>query len=128
MNKERIKMWIDALRSDEYVQGRGKLCNNGRYCCLGVATALYIQVENEHGNIQPLNLLDGLYMPLIVAEWYGIPKELLSYRDQVVAYDGFMGRNSWSLWLMNDQLNKNFKEIADVIEARLLNDGYLKEE
>jgi hypothetical protein len=32
--------WIAALRSGEYEQGRGSLCRNGRYCCLGVACAV----------------------------------------------------------------------------------------
>jgi hypothetical protein len=28
--------WIEALRSGKYEQGKGKLCKNGNYCCLGV--------------------------------------------------------------------------------------------
>ena len=30
------KKWVAALRSGEYKQGKAALCNNGRYCCLGV--------------------------------------------------------------------------------------------
>ena len=29
--------WLTALRSGDYQQGEGEFCNNGKYCCLGVA-------------------------------------------------------------------------------------------
>lgn len=29
--------WLQALESGYYQQGQGKLCDNERYCCLGVA-------------------------------------------------------------------------------------------
>ena len=34
---EFIKLWCQALRSGEYKQGEGMLCQNNKYCCLGVA-------------------------------------------------------------------------------------------
>lgn len=34
--KENRKKWVDALRSGEYEQGRGFLCKEEKYCCLGV--------------------------------------------------------------------------------------------
>ena len=30
------KLWVKALRSGKYKQGRNALCHAGRYCCLGV--------------------------------------------------------------------------------------------
>ena len=34
------RLWIDALRSGEYKQGKGALQNGDRFCCLGVACAV----------------------------------------------------------------------------------------
>ena len=43
MNKTLIKRWVRALRSGDYIQGKGYLCTsnansnaNTKYCCLGV--------------------------------------------------------------------------------------------
>jgi hypothetical protein len=36
MTPEQKQKWIEALRSGKYKQGRGKLCEKGEYCCLGV--------------------------------------------------------------------------------------------
>ena len=36
MTKELKKKWLDALRSGEYTQGRGRLRYANQYCCLGV--------------------------------------------------------------------------------------------
>lgn len=30
------RIWVKALKSGEFEQGRGKLAGHGRYCCLGV--------------------------------------------------------------------------------------------
>lgn len=30
------RIWVKALKSGEFEQGRGKLVGHGRYCCLGV--------------------------------------------------------------------------------------------
>jgi hypothetical protein len=36
MNPDKKKMWIDALLSGEYKQGRGALKYKNGYCCYGV--------------------------------------------------------------------------------------------
>lgn len=36
MQPEWKAKWLDALKSGEYLQGRGRLCVGGQYCCLGV--------------------------------------------------------------------------------------------
>jgi hypothetical protein len=36
MNPEVKSMWVEALRSNDYLQGRGALNRNGLFCCLGV--------------------------------------------------------------------------------------------
>ena len=45
--KEARQLWIDALRSGDYEQTRETLCEDGRYCCLGVACEVAIQNEPE---------------------------------------------------------------------------------
>ena len=43
---ENAKLWVEALRSGEYEQGRGALCTIDepkKNCCLGVACELYIR-------------------------------------------------------------------------------------
>lgn len=39
--RKEIKLWIEALRSGEYKQGRGRLEDRAGYCCLGVACKLF---------------------------------------------------------------------------------------
>ena len=46
MNEAVKTKWIEALLSEEYLQGKGCLKRGEEYCCLGVLTELYIQ---EHG-------------------------------------------------------------------------------
>ena len=46
MNPEVKQKWIDALRSDKYEQGSGKLRSVTGYCCLGVLCDLYSQEHN----------------------------------------------------------------------------------
>ena len=36
MDQRIKKRWIKALRSGEYEQGRGQLCKDNKFCCLGV--------------------------------------------------------------------------------------------
>lgn len=36
MKKSIMTKWVKALRSGEYKQGFGYLCNEGNHCCLGV--------------------------------------------------------------------------------------------
>lgn len=48
MNKEVKKLWIDALTSGEYKQGKEALRNTSdEYCCLGVLCDIYAKVKGE---------------------------------------------------------------------------------
>jgi hypothetical protein len=46
MLNENAKKWVAALRSGRFDQGRGRLCIDGKHCCLGVAYRVYAE-ENE---------------------------------------------------------------------------------
>lgn len=75
MLNENAKLWIEALRSGEYEQGRDKLQSEKGYCCLGVAASVY---EKSTGNTLvkcpegrlPGEWLDESYLP--VKQWLGL--------------------------------------------------------
>lgn len=49
MKKKIAKQWVEALRSGEYKQANGRLCDGGtKFCCLGVLTELFIQHKHEN--------------------------------------------------------------------------------
>lgn len=77
VHKERVRLWVDALRSGEYSQARNRLYDptNGGYCCLGVATEVCL--KNHEGHFDPLTVLtvaesiNSAYLPRDeVSEWY----------------------------------------------------------
>ena len=111
MKKSIMKKWVKALRSGEYEQGKGVLCRIGDkhdyFCCLGVLTDIYMQ-EIGDLNISTLGK-DIRYdfsigdLPPKVRKWSGVKS-------------GFGSFNQTSLSYLNDSWNKDFKEIADIIE------------
>jgi len=47
MKLEVKKLWIEALRSGKYEQGRGALNKDGKFCCLGVLCDLAVKAGVE---------------------------------------------------------------------------------
>jgi len=108
MDKELKKKWVDALRSGKYEQGRGYLCNEGLYCCVGV-----------------------------LAEIKGIPKHKAEASDSLYLYQGQKNMlpaiTLYELGLTDDKVHvlvdmndgghnhngKSFIEIANYIERYL---------
>lgn len=94
-NKERIKLFIEALESGRYIQGQGTLArfiwdpetqkrtSLVEYCCLGVACEVAIArngpVQREDGNDRIVyrdtetDRGDSWALPESVVEWYGFP-------------------------------------------------------
>ena len=123
MNARVKKMWLKALRSGEYEQGKGYLRNldEDTYCCLGVLCDLAIKDgvvinESESTFSYPhprVSLYDGVcsMLPYNVREW-----AQLEYSDPRV-------RNgndpNWTLAGLNDSNNYAFNDIADIIEEQL---------
>jgi len=110
MNPEVKKLWIEALRSGNYSQGKFSLrTKDDKYCCLGVLCELAVKSEI-------------------------IPPATLAHRENPYNYH-YDGQNKnpskkvreWSgldsrigeLIGMNDHCNKTFPEIADWIEENL---------
>lgn len=105
-----IKLWIDALRSGEYKQGRRKLKNGDTYCCLGVLCDLYAK-ETGKGKWREDDqfLTDGrtsaFNLPLDVMKWAG-----------VCLSEGRFAYGGKSLVALNDE-GKSFSDIAEIIES-----------
>lgn len=103
-----IDVWINALRSDKYTQGRQKLRNGNAFCCLGVLCDI-ISPEGwfygKHGRVDfhGVRLFESNYPHHLFSK--GIPD----------CFD--------KLANMNDS-GRNFREIANVIEE-YKNDGTL---
>jgi hypothetical protein len=119
----RIKeLWIAALESGEYKQGRGVLRDGDAFCCLGVLCDLH-RKETGGGEWLSKNEFDCLQLAIIpssattyvssvpsnslwpVQSWAG-----LKSRDPSVAGS--------SLSYLNDN-GSSFKEIAEIIRREL---------
>lgn len=119
MNQEIKEMWVAALRSGEYEQGRRQLCSiDGKMCCLGVLSDLYIKITGQ-------------------AKWaddgttflWDNGEEKLVLPDPVRAWAGLASNNpmvgSHTLSTYNDGVNAagvrphSFADIADLIERYL---------
>lgn len=114
MNPEIKKLWVEALRSGAYNQGKNRLRNlNNEFCCLGVLCDLHAKAHGndwtyEDGQIRYVTYLtQGSALPQPVTNWAGI--SLYGH------YDGDEG-NFNSLTRLNDIFGFTFNEIADVIE------------
>jgi hypothetical protein len=114
------QQWVDALRSGNYLQGRGELvsCDN-EYCCLGVLTDLY---AIEHGleftvNTEHLkNQANNDMLSREVMRWAGLDECNPSISSSDVDYEAY--NNPTSLAELNDA-GAGFNRIADYIETQL---------
>ena len=120
MNKEIAKLWVAALRSGKYKQGRGYLHSikddNETFCCLGVLCDLYQQDRRKKkkkglfvNKTKPTRIEYGHMggvLPLEVQDWASI--------DSSVGHAG-----AQSLARLNDHLGYDFKRIAKFIEANV---------
>lgn len=124
---ESRRLWVEALRSGKYKQGFKGLCNNKRYCCLGVACIVY----QEHvGGLHVAEDADGTtrfqfrtaYLPTQVAEWLDITCSgvLKTTVEAAIHKTDHMriGTGFDSLTALNDFAKDfDFAKIADLIES-----------
>lgn len=104
-NQER---WLTALESGEYPQGKSSLCLQGKYCCLGVASDLFVPKDEQ--KLDPTT--DGVayqgetaVAPPAVIEALGLDGST-----------GYIGGDEVSLASMNDN-GMSFPEIAAFIRS-----------
>lgn len=74
MKPEIKKRWTEALRSEEFKQGKGRLKVEDEYCCLGVLCELHRQETNGSWNDTDGATYGGnvLALPDFVCEWAGL--------------------------------------------------------
>lgn len=113
------KLWIDALRSGDYTQGKGALCwqtgEGELHCCLGVLCEVFIKAGGAltkestlDGKTRYDNLSGGV--PDKVIEWVGFKSSKFN-DDARHTYDNHLG-----LADMNDYAGLDFNGIANIIE------------
>ena len=105
MKPEIKKIWLEALRSGNYKQGKGVLNCNGKFCCLGVLADLYSeQTDHPWVSSYPGMKMHGLIAKLSnqLLDWSGITTSLGRYSEGSLVDDNDKG--------------KSFLEIADIIE------------
>lgn len=112
MLNENARLWVEALRSGKYKQGKGRLKFEGDdnvlyYCCLGVACEVYQRnvgdLKEDKDNYLFSFDLSQAYLPQKVQEWLSLKTESGAYLSD-------------SLTGLNDK-GVSFSEIADVIES-----------
>lgn len=141
VNKERVRLLVDALRSGEFEQCEGRLRSaDDKYCCLGVGA----EIARRHGigiewddseshvcegpdcKLPPMKdwKFNGVMSALgpDVLEWYGFAEWDFSGGDvalgRVTLPDDL--RVDLSAIGANDDFHLSFEKIADLIEARYL--------
>ena len=115
---ERIKqLWIHALRSGEYQQGKGGLRPDDEgFCCLGVLCDLHSQETGKNWDVDQYDGQSGV-----------LPDSVCIWADLIDLESGFPNvdpkvmtpHSVGTLAHHNDNLNFTFQEIADIIERQL---------
>ena len=101
--KENIKnLWVAALRSGNYEQGKEALQDGNCYCCLGV---LCMVAEKEG-----VELVRNSYVTS-KGDLFGVE---IGDQDRVEEWSDLT--DTAHLISMNDDIGNNFNEIADYIE------------
>lgn len=132
VNKERVQILVDALKSGNYAQVNGTLGSvapNGQrsYCCLGVAC----EVAIKHG-VSDVSRADAVpridygrpyniayngsrsTLPQEVQRWFGFSSDnpvILKHNDQ-----------PQTATYANDVMHLNFNQIGDLFERRYLSE------
>lgn len=115
MKKEIKKLWVEALRSGKYQQGRGELRCDDTFCCLGVLCDLHAKATGMAWEDKCRYLGQVGTLPDDVLDWSGLPDKnpLIAGRRLSVHNDG------WKRNRAPEQRAKKFPRIADLIEKHL---------
>ena len=138
VNKKRLKLGIEALRSGKYVQGHRALApivdespdsdepGRQQYCCLGVLCEVALangltgvkrvegvyQVGYLSENSGDRDDVEFALLPYAVQEWYGLDRE----GPSVITEDG----NTAEVAYLNDDGGYTFDQIADAFERTFI--------
>lgn len=95
---------VAALRSGKYQQGQGRLCKDGKYCCIGVLCEIMEIPKKQLGDLT-LYAGAGVSMPDDYLKQSGLYSQF-----------GSSGGNGSDLAALNDK-GYAFEQIADIIES-----------
>lgn len=121
MKSELKTKWVNALRSDEYKQGRSRLVqgkgDHQAFCCLGVLceVAGFDRVKPVDANAAEMYV--NYVNPYARQGEYD--KLTTSLDDDALKGLGMTADQQETLVTMNDLQNRNFNEIADWVEENL---------
>ena len=121
MNAEKKKLWVDALRSGKYRQGKDALQSSpGHFCCLGVLCDLArLEGIGEWDDKIIMGRVEPTFETASSSERNYLPREVRAWADMAWASPS-VTRNGFSrpLAVLNDQ-GISFDEIADIIDEQL---------
>lgn len=140
VNKERVQLLVDALRSGEFEQGKGALRIHAPgaqtptyYCCLGVATEVALrngfkyfpEAQSDSEGSFPEGQFDSVWdassaaqvLHAQVRDWYGF-----STKSPGLKKVGRLGFDQHAAHQWNDTYDADFNQIADLFE-----DNYIRE-
>ena len=132
-NKERLRLWVEALRSGKYKQADRQLKRGDTFCCLGVACDISgIGKWDGDEYLLPDGYAAEFSLPSAVTEWLGFAEdrsddnevEIGEITDPILnPYRELIAHKSASPTITLAGLNDSgltFNEIADVIERKWL--------
>lgn len=124
--------WVDELKSGNYRQGKGYLCNgDNEYCCLGVLGEIAPNIRksklpiayNYNYNFYNVDNSNRIYATGLAEEFISLTgiQEIISYKNytiinkesKVIKYTNNNFENI--LMNMNDEMELSFIEIANII-------------
>lgn len=117
MRPEIAGLWIDALESGNYPQGRGALNIDGKFCCLGVLCdiAADLGIVERGTPAEPFHRVRygnaSTVVPREVMTWAGLESEVGDYVNG--------GSTGDYLANDNDERGKSFAEIAKIISENV---------
>jgi hypothetical protein len=125
MLNDNAQKWVDALRSDEFKQGKQRLrTSDGGYCCLGVACEIYRRETGqgewtEDNGFKTAGHHDRFVLPNAVSDWLGLTAAQGVVDETLVTIDAGSDEpyEVQTLTGLNDAANYDFNQIADVIES-----------
>lgn len=118
--KPKIKArFLEALRSRKYAQGKGRLRDKNRFCCLGVLGDLAVQdgVANWKGDLLVID--NNYFKTLFPEQLFGWACEGSFTFNGVTSFLLPEESEAGSLTHANDELEKTFPEIACLVEEYL---------
>ena len=119
MNKDNVKLWIDALRSGRYLQGRFQLKDRlGKHCCLGVLCDVHAKTTGEGSWVE---YMTSTYRTTDGSSSYGPPLPVVKWlagedNEEFVEFANALAN-------VNDGGLVDFAVIATMIETRYLSES-----